>query len=158
MSQLTARELMTRDVIVVRDDWSVEQLKELLLSRSISGAPVVNGAGAFVGVVSLTDLSKNAPSSSAGQEDAHMHDFYVQALRSSVGPELARSMNLVADPEMTVKDIMTPVIFDVDVTASAPEIADKMLTGHIHRVFVTEAGKIVGVITALDMLRIIRDM
>jgi CBS domain-containing protein len=158
MSELTARDLMTKEVIVAQADWSVEQLAELLMSRAITGAPVVDEHGKFVGVVSLTDLSRSRSVAGERVQGEHMHDFYIQALKSRVGSELARTMNVIDDPELTVREIMTPVVFDIEPNASPREIAEKMLTGRIHRLFVTDAGKIVGVITSLDMLRVIRDM
>jgi signal-transduction protein with cAMP-binding, CBS, and nucleotidyltransferase domain len=33
-----------------------------------------------------------------------------------------------------------------------------MLRGGIHRVFVTDGNRLTGIVTALDMLRVIRDM
>ena len=57
-----------------------------------------------------------------------------------------------------VSDIMTPMIFRVDRDTSLQEIAETMLKGRIHRVFVTEDGKLTGIVTALDMLQVIRDI
>jgi CBS domain-containing protein len=37
-------------------------------------------------------------------------------------------------------------------------VADAMIRGRIHRVFVTRDEKLVGIITTMDMLKIIRDM
>ena len=37
-------------------------------------------------------------------------------------------------------------------------VADTMLKGRIHRVFVTRDRKLVGIVTALDMLQVIRDI
>ena len=55
--------------------------------------------------------------------------------------------------EFSVGNIMTPMIFDVPLMATPREIAETMLRDHIHRVFVTEEGMVIGVISALDMLR-----
>ena len=59
---------------------------------------------------------------------------------------------------MTVQDIMTPTVFSVDEEAALQHVADAMIRGRIHRVFVTRQKKLVGIITALDMLKIIRDL
>jgi CBS domain-containing protein len=53
---------------------------------------------------------------------------------------------------------MTPMIFSVREDTSVQEVADTMLKGRIHRVFVTRDGKLTGIVTALDMLQVIRDM
>jgi CBS domain-containing protein len=58
----------------------------------------------------------------------------------------------------TVDDIMTPMVFDVSEDASVQTIADTMLKGRIHRVLVTRKKHLVGIITALDLIRVIRDL
>jgi len=57
-----------------------------------------------------------------------------------------------------VRDIMTPMIFSVSENTSVQEVADVMLKRRIHRVFVTRDGKLAGIVTALDMLKVIRDL
>jgi CBS domain-containing protein len=53
---------------------------------------------------------------------------------------------------------MTPTIFRVNENATVQQVADTMIRGRIHRVFVTQEEKVVGIISAADMLRVIRDM
>jgi CBS domain-containing protein len=62
------------------------------------------------------------------------------------------------DSTVRVSDIMTPMIFRVDRDTSLQEIAETMLKGRIHRVFVTEDDRLTGIVTALDMLQVIRDI
>ena len=42
--------------------------------------------------------------------------------------------------------------------ASVQEVANAMVTGRIHRVLVTRAKKMVGIISSLDLLPLVRDM
>jgi CBS domain-containing protein len=58
---------------------------------------------------------------------------------------------------VTVKDIMTPMIFELEEDATVEEAADMMLKGRIHRVFVTRDKKLIGVVTTMDMLKVIRN-
>jgi signal-transduction protein with cAMP-binding, CBS, and nucleotidyltransferase domain len=48
------------------------------------------------------------------------------------------------------------MVFSVDANAPVQEVADTMIRGHIHRLFVMEHGKMVGVISALDLLSLVR--
>jgi len=41
---------------------------------------------------------------------------------------------------------------------SVQDVAETMIKGRIHRVFVTREGKLKGIVTALDMLQVIRDI
>jgi CBS domain-containing protein len=52
---------------------------------------------------------------------------------------------------------MTPMIFDVNEDTKVKQVADTMIRGRIHRVFVTREGKLTGVITTVDMLEVIRN-
>jgi CBS domain-containing protein len=69
-----------------------------------------------------------------------------------------RELHVQYEVQVQVLDIMTPMIFSVREDTSVQEVADTMLKGRIHRVFVTRDGKLTGIVTALDMLQVIRDM
>jgi CBS domain-containing protein len=69
-----------------------------------------------------------------------------------------RELHVQYEAQVQVLDIMTPMIFSVSEDTSVQEVADTMLKGGIHRVFVTREGKLIGIVTALDMLQVIRDM
>src|SRR5574342_876407 len=53
---LTAKDIMTKDVITVRPDTSIEELASLLVENRISGAPVVDDSGNLFGIVTENDL------------------------------------------------------------------------------------------------------
>ena len=53
---MKVRDVMTNDVISVREDNSVEDVARLMASYRISGAPVVDANGAVVGLVTEYDL------------------------------------------------------------------------------------------------------
>jgi CBS domain-containing protein len=48
---LTARQIMTDDLITVRPEDSIEHAIQLLLEEEISGMPVINDQGHLVGVI-----------------------------------------------------------------------------------------------------------
>ena len=53
---MTARDVMTRDVITVRPEMPVHQAARLLVFHGVSGLPVVDEGGHVVGVVTEGDL------------------------------------------------------------------------------------------------------
>jgi CBS domain-containing protein len=146
---VTARDLMTGDLLRARLDWTLTELTAFLTKNSISGAPVVSDEGRLVGVVSLTDVAR--PAANGGSAKTRTHDDYLD------GPAYFFESRRTAPPrrDKTVAEIMTPHVFDVPATASVPEIAEAMLRGRIHRVFVVEGDMVVGVISALDLLRVL---
>ncbi|WP_218187963.1 CBS domain-containing protein [Desulfosarcina cetonica] len=49
ISKIKVSEIMTREVITVHQDWSIEEAADLMLHHKISGAPVIDDDGAIVG-------------------------------------------------------------------------------------------------------------
>lgn len=152
-------DLMQRDVLSVEDDWSLEQLARFFTDHQISGAPVISSKGELVGVVSATDIVRydGMPESERDTPTRHdTHDYYLYTLERQVAQEEMTTFHVDRDSSVSVRDIMTPMIFQVDENASVREAADTMIKGHIHRLFITRDNKISGVVTALDMLQAIR--
>ena len=63
---MAVKEIMTVDVVTVPPDMPVTELVRLLDDRDISGVPVVERDGRLVGVVSATDVVRNARNPSHG--------------------------------------------------------------------------------------------
>ena len=56
LRQVTAREIMTRDVAWVEVDTPLKEVAELMAQRGVSGVPVLDGADRVVGVISEKDF------------------------------------------------------------------------------------------------------
>jgi CBS domain-containing protein len=54
-----------------------------------------------------------------------------------------------------VSEIMTPTVYTVPDDTPVPEIASTMIAGRIHRLFVTRKRRVVGIVTPLDLLRLL---
>lgn len=59
---------------------------------------------------------------------------------------------------VTVRDVMTPVIHQVPAAATVTEAAQIMVREHIHRLVVTQGKEPVGIITSMDLLRVVAEM
>jgi hypothetical protein len=57
---LKARDVMSRDVVTVSPEETVLHAVRIMLQRKFSGLPVVDAAGALVGIVSEGDLLRRA--------------------------------------------------------------------------------------------------
>jgi CBS domain-containing protein len=158
---LTAGDVMTTKVLAVPTDMPVEELAEFLVNHNISGAPVVDEDEALVGVVSLTDLARHEGIPLRRKPANGRHDFYLRHEIDSLtdaGIEDVTSFRVDSASGVTVTDIMTPTIFNVLENTPVQTVADYMLRGRIHRQFVTRGNRVVGVITAMDLLKIVRDL
>ncbi|MGL5832744.1 MAG: CBS domain-containing protein, partial [Waterburya sp.] len=56
----TVAEVMTKDLITVSPETSLQEAIQILAEREISGLPVVDPQGKLVGVISETDLTWQA--------------------------------------------------------------------------------------------------
>lgn len=151
MQNMLAQDVMTPDVLQVGEDWPVDKLAEFLLENSVSGAPVVSEQGKLVGVVSLTDIVRYQALPAADQH-AETHEVYLHDMARRYAPAELETLRIEAETTVTVRDIMTPLIFQVQADTSVREVVENMQRGRIHRIFVTEKGLLIGVITALDLL------
>jgi CBS domain-containing protein len=148
---------MQSDVLAVDADWPLDKLAGFLVENSISGAPVTDEKGELVGVVSLTDLVRHNSMTEKDTESGDTHDVYLYELERHMSHEEMRVFHTQYESPVQVREIMTPMIFRVSEDDSLQSVADTMLKGRIHRVFVTSGNMLTGIVTALDMLQVIRD-
>jgi len=126
---------MTRDVEVARVDTPVEQIARTLEARGISGVPILDSRGHLVGVVTRTDL------------------IQLGVMQSGRRPTGA-AMKL---PHRRASEVMTHGAVEVSSSTSLRHAGRVMIDNNIHRVFVTEAGELAGVLCAVDLTATVRD-
>lgn len=157
LSDLTAKDLMTSNVLTVGEEWLLDRLANFFIEHSISGAPVASDDGKLIGVVSLTDLARfqSLPVGEVRQEGPHQYFQPAEDLR--LAREELSGFRVDTESLVTVGDIMTPVIFNVDEDADIQQVADIMMKGRIHRLVVTRDGEVVGILAAFDLLRAVSE-
>jgi len=154
MKPLMARDVMNPSVITVQDDWTVRELATFLTEREITGAPVVDTTGRLVGVVSFTDIAENQASEERIDVEASAAQRDVREWESRGNPDEFRGLRVEGDA-MLVRDIMTPTVYTIPDSTAVPDIARTMVAGRIHRLFVTRDGRVVGIVTTLDLARLL---
>ena len=157
ISKLTVKDVMQREVLAVDADWPLDKLAGFLVDNSISGAPVTDENGELVGVVSLTDLVRHSSMTEKDTETANTHDVYLYELERHMSHEELRVFHTQYESPIQVREIMTPMIFKVSEEDSVQDVAATMIKGRIHRVFVTSGSTLTGIVTALDMLQVIKN-
>lgn len=150
----SVKELMKPDIMTVADDMTTDALARYLVEREISGAPVVDSQGHLIGVVSMTDIGRNMAEPS-DLESSRRSGFYRDIAADLTLEDLGQ--RYVEERAFTARDVMTPVIHQVPVTASAAEAARLMIDQHIHRLVVTQGNEPVGIITSLDLLKVVAE-
>ena len=149
------KDLMNPDIMTVDDEMTTDELARYLIEREISGAPVVDSQGHLIGVVSMTDIGRNMAEPS-DLMSSRGSNFYRDDAADLTLEDLGQ--RYVEERAVTVRDVMTPVIHQVPVTASVAEAARIMVEQHIHRLVVTQGKDPVGIITSMDLLKMIADL
>lgn len=155
---ITVSDVMSSKVHSAEADWSLDMLAEFLIDNSISGAPVTDADGELVGVVSMTDIVRQNGTAGNNPGSEAAHDVYRYELECHLSHEEIKVFHTQYESPVEVRDIMTPMIFKVAEGDSIKEVAETMLKGNIHRVFVTRGNKLIGIVTTMDMLKVIRDI
>jgi CBS domain-containing protein len=175
---LKVRDIMTTDVVTVTPRTTLRDAIELFAKRHVSGAPVIDGVD-VVGVVSTsdvlsfeasnpgvpterdrvewTDLEEETPETDdIDPEDEPTAEFFTEQW-DDAGADVSERMSALASPEWDlleeheVEEIMTRKLLAVPPDAPVEEAARLMKKSGVHRVFVTEDRRIVGVVSAIDI-------
>lgn len=81
-----ARDVMTTEVVTVRDDMPVAEIAELMDWRRIKRVPVLNAAGRMVGIITRANLLQALASSASAAAAAPVDD---QRIRDALTADLA---------------------------------------------------------------------
>lgn len=149
----TAEDLMTANPRSIREEATVAEAIRFLSDHGISAAPVVGEGGRPVGVVSQTDVivHERERREPPGTAPTFFHAGDLTARATEV--PRADASPLAPDPSQ-VRDIMTPTVFSVPLDIPANQVVEYMVGLNVHRLFVVNRdGVLVGVISALDVLR-----
>ncbi len=152
MKRMTARDVMHPHVITIRVDRTVQEAAVLLVEEAISGALVTDRKDTPVGVVSMTDIVEMRSEESRSFSD--VPKYYSRSWEYQLSRDDIDDLH-IEDPGRLVKDIMTPTVYTVPEETRLNEVAQTMIAGRIHRLFVTQDDDVVGIVTTIDMLKAI---
>ncbi len=144
MSQ--ARDVMTKEIAAVAPDTPVPEIAHLLLTRSVSAVPVIDGSGALLGMVSEGDLIGRSPS-----DREERRDWWLALLAEgeTLHPDFLASLRKLT---LRAQDVMSTPVVSVEETTEIDEIARLLASYRIKRVPVLREGKVVGIVSRADLL------
>lgn len=151
---LAARDVMKEKIVTAEPTLSAADLERLLNQERISGAPVVE-QGRLVGVVSRADIVRAVADAEDGADV--VLDYYRDiAGATPTKSEHARLAGERAE-SLRVSDLMSRQLVSVAPTATLREVAAALTEHGIHRVLVAEGSRLLGVISTLDLVRLLAD-
>ena len=144
---LTAKDIMTSDVITVQMQTTVKELAEILWKNRISGTPVLDDEGKVVSVVTENDLIDQS-------KKVHIPTM-ISLLDSVIFLESSKKTEkeIKKMAGNTVQDICAVELISVSEDISLDEVATIMAEKKVHTLPVISDGKLVGVIGKSDIIR-----
>jgi len=146
---MKAKDIMVQDVITVHRDTTIKDIAKVLIDHGISGVPVLDDAGTLVGIVSEGDLLRK-------ETNPRLPD-YVNILGAVIyynGVDRYREdfKKLLASDAAS---IMTEKVVSISEETEINKIAQLMIEHSIKRVPVVKDGKVVGIISRADIMKLL---
>lgn len=177
---MTVRDLMTADVTTVDPDLTLRDAVDLFAQQRLSGAPVTAG-GRVVGVLSTSDVLAfqaetpgvpterpaleleewNEPTEWVEGEEAPAAFFSEQW--ADAGADVVERFAEVSGPEWdqlaehTVEEAMSRAVCSVRASTDVYTAADTMVRAGVHRLLVMDAGRLVGLLSGMDIVRAVAE-
>jgi CBS domain-containing protein len=125
----TVEDYMATDLVSFRPDDDIVAAMRVLLTRQVSGAPVIDEAGKLIGILSQKDC-------------------FAIVYRSAYHQDLAGQ----------VRQYMSREVEHMEADCSVVDAAEKFLHSSFRRFPVLRDGKVVGLISRYDILRALDDI
>jgi CBS domain-containing protein len=141
---MRASDVMTSNVISVSPDMTVREVAQIFVDNGISGAPVVDPDGHVAGMISEGDLLRRSEIGTEARPRTSWLDLW------SASHE---ARDYIKTHAMKVRDVMTTDVVTVEPDTSLGEVAGLLETRRIKRVPVTNAGRLVGIVSRANLVQ-----
>lgn len=144
---ITAKDIMTTDVVSLSPDMEITKAVQLLLTHHVNGAPVVDANGKLVGILCQSDLVAQQKSLPIPSLFTLLDGFMPLSSMKRLDKEVEKIAALTVEHAMT----RDPVCITRD--TGIERIAELMVDKRYHTLPVVSEGKLVGVIGKSDILK-----
>ena len=146
---MKTKDIMTKEVITVKPEMTIEELARLFTKHDISGAPVVDEAGGLIGIVTENDLIKM---------EQRLHIPTIITIFDAViylGSSKKFEDDLKRMAATRVSDIYKRDVITITENTTLEEVATIMCEKDIHHLPVVKKGKLMGIVGKKDVVRAI---
>ena len=146
---MRAHQIMTRPAISVTPDTTILEAANIMLHRHISGLPVVDTAGALVGIISEGDFIRRSEINT-GRKRSKFMKFILGAGREAA--------DFVHEHAKKVGEIMTPEPLTISEDTDLEQIVELMEKNNVKRLPVTRGNKLAGIVTRSNLLQAVASL
>lgn len=143
----TAQDIMTTRVVTLSPDTDITAAARLLLEHDINGAPVVDEAGAIVGILTQSDLVRLQKKLPVPSLFTVLDGFLPLGSLSQYEQEVRRIA------AATVADAMTTQVTTITPDTPLEKVASLMVDKKFHTLPVVDNGRLVGIVGKKDVIQ-----
>ena len=146
---MKTKDIMTKEVVTVKPEMTIEELARLFTKHDISGAPVVDEAGGLIGIVTENDLIKM---------EQRLHIPTIITIFDAViylGSSKKFEEDLKRMAATKVSDIYKRDVVTITENTTIEEVATIMCEKDIHHLPVVKKGKLMGIVGKKDVVKAI---
>ncbi|HVY99424.1 MAG TPA: CBS domain-containing protein, partial [Dongiaceae bacterium] len=148
---MRADEVMTPDVVTISPDTPASRIARLLLENHVSAVPVVDPSGSPIGMVSEGDLLRRDDADRAARRA-----WWLEMLAE--GETLSREYeSQLRTKDQLAREIMSAPVVTATEATDVAALAHLFTSYRIKRVPVVRDGRIVGIVSRVDLLRAFKD-
>ena len=140
----TLEQIASQTIITIERGATLQEAASLMGRRRVSGLIVVNRQGESVGVLSLSDLVR--------------YDDQGAQNRAQGASSNRRGRDALGSRDDVVADVMSPLIISLEADRSVVLAAKLMAESRVHRILVEKEGKPFGVVTLMDVARLVGEI
>jgi len=143
---MRAIDVMASHIVTATPQMTVQDAAKLMINNRISGLSIVETDRQLIGIITEGDLLRQVETATERRPSRWGEWF---------SPHSRLAADYIKSRARRLADIMTRNVVTVGELATLGEIADLMETHRIKRMPVVDGGKLVGIVSRADLLRVL---
>jgi len=164
LAKMKVRDIMKTEVERLDPSMPIAEAIELLDDNEITGAPVTDESGRLLGVLSARDVTRREHVR-AGRIDPERGEFSMggpldEEREEENGEDVIYSKEDYSPAVIgqdTVAEWMNHKAITIEPGASVKDACSRMLQEHVHRLIVAEQGRLEGILSSFDIVRVVAE-
>lgn len=143
-----AKDIMSSPVLTIGKDEIVAAAAKLMLEKNVGALPVVRADGKYLGMVTERTLVPHE------EKAPFLHRPVLVYMGQFVGRDEEIEQAIAEAKVRKVAEVMSKQVPAVAEDTPVSELAAKMIHGNVHHLPVLRDGKVVGIVSRHDLLRV----
>jgi CBS domain-containing protein len=143
VDDLQVKDVMVRKVVCILESTTLEQVASICNRRGITGVPVVNQSKGLIGIITMSDITKEIFSQAA-----------VSSFASQEGGEILEQQSL-ALLDLPVREFMHRKVITAPPETTVREACRMMMENNIRRLVIARGDMVKGIFSAKDAVRVL---